>query len=412
VTVTLTNVVTVTVEDTDAMPQEGLLVYVFDGDTYLSLNGTTDEFGQVDFNLLPGDYRFRADLNGTQFWSGETNHCTIPGCTAATVTVTIPVTVTIEDQGGTLQVGIPVYAFDGTTYTGFNGTTDGDGEVSFTLPQGDYRFRADAEGYQFWSGEINHCAIPGCEGATVVVTLPVTVYVKNTDAVPQEGLPVYVFDEATYTGFHGSTDANGEVQLTLPQGDYRFRADLNGTQFWSGETDHCAIPGCLSVSITVTIPVTVRVQSQTGSPYPDLAVYVFSGESYTGFNGVSDGDGQVAFTLPEGSYRFRVDYDGVQFWSDEVDHCTIPGCLEALVEIPGGVGEVSVMIDYTYDPLYRLTEADYTHTGTGSTGEYFWYTYDAVGNRLTQQTHEVTNIYAYDIANPVSLRSRDGRPPD
>jgi hypothetical protein len=149
---------------------------------------------------------------------------------------------------------------------------------------------------------------------------------------------------------------------------------------------------------------TVTVQSQTGSPYPDLPVYVFSGESYTGFNGISDGDGQVEFTLPEGSYRFRADYDGVQFWSDEIDHCTIPGCLEALVEIPGGVGEVSVTIDYEYDPLYRLTAADY------STGEYFWYTYDAVGNRLTQQTHEGTNTYDYDIANPVSLRSRDERP--
>jgi RHS repeat-associated protein len=82
-----------------------------------------------------------------------------------------------------------------------------------------------------------------------------------------------------------------------------------------------------------------------------------------------------------------------QNWSGETDHCTIPGCLETQVEIPGGVGEVSVTIDYEYDPLYRLTEADY------STGEYFWYTYDAVGNRLTQETHEGTNTYAYDIAN-------------
>jgi RHS repeat-associated protein len=176
-------------------------------------------------------------------------------------------------------------------------------------------------------------------------------------------------------------------------GEYHFRAYFDSVQFWSDEVDQCTIPGCLNASITVTIPMTVTVQSQTGSSYPDLPVYVFSGESYTGFHGISDGDGQVAFTLPEGSYRFRADYDGVQFWSDEVDHCTIPGCLEAQVEIPGGVGEVSVTIDYEYDPLYRLTEADY------STGEYFWYTYDAVGNRLTQETHEGTNTYAYDIAN-------------
>jgi len=41
----------------------------------------------------------------------------------------------------------------------------------------------------------------------------------------------------------------------------------------------------------------------------------FDGESYTGFNGTTDAHGQVTFTLPQGSYRFRADYDGVSFWS-------------------------------------------------------------------------------------------------
>jgi hypothetical protein len=136
------------------------------------------------------------------------------------------------------------------------------------------------------------------------------------------------------------------------------------------------IPGCESASITVTIPIIVTVQSQTGSPYPDLPVYAFSGESYTGFHGTSDADGQVAFTLPEGAYRFRADYthsgtgDGVQFWSDDVDHCTIPGCLEAQVEIPGGVGEVSITIDYTYDPLREASRSAAEGLSTDGGGLY------------------------------------------
>ena len=64
------------------------------------------------------------------------------------------------------------------------------------------------------------------------------------------------------------------------------------------------------------------------------------------------------------------------------------------MNIPGGVGgPVSVTIDYTYDPLQRLIAADY------STGEFFHYSYDAVGNRLTQDTLAGTNTYVYDIAN-------------
>jgi RHS repeat-associated protein len=50
-------------------------------------------------------------------------------------------------------------------------------------------------------------------------------------------------------------------------------------------------------------------------------------------------------------------------------------------------------VDYTYDPLYRLTAADY------STGQYYHYAYDAVGNRLSQQTHIGTTNYTYDSAN-------------
>ncbi len=56
-----------------------------------------------------------------------------------------------------------------------------------------------------------------------------------------------------------------------------------------------------------------------------------------------------------------------------------------------------VTIDYIYDPLYRLTEANY------STGDYYHYSYDTVGNRLTQETLignvPLTNTYTYDAAN-------------
>jgi YD repeat-containing protein len=52
---------------------------------------------------------------------------------------------------------------------------------------------------------------------------------------------------------------------------------------------------------------------------------------------------------------------------------------------------------YTYDPLYRLAGATY------SSGEFFEYTYDAVGNRLSETTHLGTTAYAYDDANRLAL---------
>jgi len=53
----------------------------------------------------------------------------------------------------------------------------------------------------------------------------------------------------------------------------------------------------------------------------------------------------------------------------------------------------NVTITYTYDPLYRLTAADY------SDGKYYHYTYDAVGNRLTASDQSSVTSYRYDDAN-------------
>jgi YD repeat-containing protein len=60
------------------------------------------------------------------------------------------------------------------------------------------------------------------------------------------------------------------------------------------------------------------------------------------------------------------------------------------------------VINYTYDGLYRLTDANY------STGQHFQYAYDAVGNRTTQTatitSTQVTN-YVYDAANRLTNRT-------
>jgi len=53
-------------------------------------------------------------------------------------------------------------------------------------------------------------------------------------------------------------------------------------------------------------------------------------------------------------------------------------------------------IVYTYDNLYRLTNADYT------TGESYAYEYDPVGNRLKQIINGDTTDYLYDAANRLS----------
>jgi len=58
-------------------------------------------------------------------------------------------------------------------------------------------------------------------------------------------------------------------------------------------------------------------------------------------------------------------------------------------------------IDYVYDALGRLLEANYAD------GSYFHYTYDEVGNRLTETTLSGATLYSYDAANRLIATSTD-----
>jgi RHS repeat-associated protein len=442
-TVTVTKPLSVTVQDPNGAAKSGIKVYAFDGTTYTNFSDTTDANGQVTFTLQQGSYRFRADLNGTQFWSGAQNHCDLPGCESASVTMTNGTIVNVQDTDGAAKPGIKVYAFNGATYTNYSSTTNANGQAVFTLPQGNYRFRADLNGTQFWSASQNDCTVPSCGSATVTVTKPLTVTVQDTDGGTKSGIKVYAYNGSTYANFSGTTDANGQVTFTLQQGSYRFRADLNGTQFWSAAQNDCTVPSCSSDTVTVTIPLSVTVQTADGTAQAGIKVYTYNGATYTNFSATTNASGQATFTLPQGNYRFRADYSGAQYWSGASNHCAVPGCTAVtvtvgpqptntptptsastpLVSLPQDFNVMlklpsafkvqydlsantfqqqssTTTINYEYDPLYRLTSADY------STGDYYHYAYDAVGNRLTEETQLGTKNYVYDNAN--RLASVDG----
>ena len=71
----------------------------------------------------------------------------------------------------------------------------------------------------------------------------------------------------------------------------------------------------------------------------------------------------------------------------------LPEPAPALAPLGAPVTTTHRVISYTYDSLYRLTAATY------STGEYYQYAHDAVGNRLSLTTHEDVINYQYDDAN-------------
>jgi hypothetical protein len=382
--ITTTVPVVITVLDTDGQPDIGLTVQAYDGSTYVSYSGTSNGLGQVSFTMPEGNYRFRAVKNGVAFWSGTSNHCSVPGCTSAAITTTIPVTVTVLNLSGQPEAGLSVQVFDDSTYAGYSATTNAQGQVTFTMTGGSYRFRTMKNGRFFWSGGSNHCSIPGCTTAGITVDNTVVVTVLDTGGNPEAGLSVRAYDGDTYMGIAAYTNSQGQAALALPAGNFRFRVAKNGTAFWSETSNHCTVPGCTSASITTTLPVTITVLDSNSAPELGLTVQAYNGSTYVWYSGVTNGSGQVTFTLPQGSYRFRAVKNGTVFWSGTSNHCTVPGCTSASITttIPVAVTilnlsgqpeaglSVQVFNESTYAGYASVTDAQGQVTFTLPQGSY------------------------------------------
>jgi hypothetical protein len=292
----------------------GVPVYVYtEAGSYLKLNATTDDNGNASFRLPTGNYRFRADYQGCQYWS------------TAAIAADADTPVAIDAGGGVFGLtvdtgagalpGCRVYVFSaGGTYLGMNGTTDENGLVAFALADGAYKFRADHLGYQFWTTDYT---IP--DDLSAVFAIPhqdcrVTLDVTYPAPAGLAGVRLYLYTAAgAYMNQNYLTDANGQVIFTLPDTDYKLRADYLGSQFWSElfrSADRTLTIDRGAVKVTVLA---------AGSPLEEAVVYLYTeAGAYLGQTRTTDAAGKVSFILPDETFTFRVDHSGSQTWSEVV----------------------------------------------------------------------------------------------
>jgi RHS repeat-associated protein len=220
--------------------------------------------------------------------------------------------------------------------------------------------------------------------------------------------------------------------LILPFGNYRFRADKSGTQYWSGPSNHCTVPGCTTAAITVTTGGANnggRALAQTRLPVNDpsllllaplamLALARRKGKRQrwatlaaamllvvavmgTGMTLAGDDGAPVVLAAPS-DLRGLGDLEGLPRAQDFAPRMSAVVARSAASQ---ALTTTTTVIHYAYDPLQRLTSATY------SDGKSFQYEYDAVGNR-TVSTQTITSTlvtsYTYDAAN--RLTSVNGVP--
>ncbi len=138
--------------------------------------------------------------------------------------------------------------------------------------------------------------------------------VYGIDIDPLQGVNVYLFTGAgSYQGINQLTDANGQVIFNVPEKDYKVRADYMSAQYWSD------VFSWQDVEVDINHGAAIVHVTDSGQDLYDVPVYLFTGSgSYLSRMERTDSSGQVQFLLPADSYKFRVDYDGTQYWSDVI----------------------------------------------------------------------------------------------
>ena len=347
------------------LPQEGVKVYLFSASgSYLGIYETTGSDGKVLFRIPESVYKFRADYQGSQFWSGEETLTTDQVNPVNISTGGGSFIVTVQTDAAGPVAGVNCYVFnEADVYLGMFGATDADGQVSFDLSNGAYKFLVDCLGHQFWS---ETAIIPDISATQVTIEKETVEVTVTTAGGPAGDIRVYLFSESgSYLGIYEVTDENGQVSFDLPVGsNFKFRADILGSQYWS-EITTISGGGTNSVPVdTVGGLFQVTVEKVSDNPMEGIKVYLFSETgSYLNRYEVTDSSGEVTFDVSEGIYKVRADYLGYQFWTDEI---TVTQDTDIDVVIPHQQVEISVqgVFQTASDPMEMVKVYLFTPTGS------------------------------------------------
>lgn len=293
--------VVVTVVDTNGAPQSGLGVAANRTDGTQAAYQVTNGSGQTTFSLVAASYVFSTNYYNFDFTSTT---CATPDCTAATITIAPPVTVTVVDTSGAPQANVGVAALDAQGSELNYVWTDGNGHAVMSVPGGPTTFSLMFGNLEFDSAS---CVVPGCTSAAIVVTQPITVSVFDTNGTPRAQVGVAGQDASGNEVNYATTDANGQASMSLPVGTGRFQVvQRDGSaEFYS---QSCTVPGCTTATITVSVPVlatfsvgNLAIEEIGGADGISAAWAVNASGQIVGYEGPSDSDSTAFLWTPPGS---------------------------------------------------------------------------------------------------------------
>lgn len=283
--------------------------------------GNTGSDGTVSLDMAEGNFKFRAIYQGHNYWSDVIS---LHQATSATIkTGQQSFSVRVVDAAGNGISGVRVYSYNSAGgWAGKYGNTDSDGTVTLDMSAGDFKFRAYYQGHTYWSDTIS---IPAVSSTTIQTNQQAfSVRVIDSSGAGLNRVLVYAYtNNGAWTGKYGYTDGNGNLNLDLANGEFKFRVYYQVQNFWS---DVVSVPQTTSKTIKIDQEnLTITVVNQDGKPMNKEVVYVYTSKGhYAGVYARTGADGTVTVSLSNGAYRIR----SRNYWSKTV---TVLGASEVKV---------------------------------------------------------------------------------
>lgn len=341
-------------------PIADVSVYVYTADgQYLGIYATTDAEGNVSFTLAEGvEYLFKTEILGNEYWS------------SAITVIDGGESVSIDTGGGTFSfsvgestdiplAAIQTYLFNETgTYLGLSSVTNSQGEVFYTVPEGSYQFRVDYLGYQFWSESFY--ISQNSTGSLLIPHKDLEIFVGSinsrnvTKPLADVTLSLYT-TTGTELDQTVTSDNKGRAVFHVPEKEYKVQAMYLASPYWSDAfiwNDAEIIIETGSAVATVTT---------LGEILRDVPVTVMSSSGIDLVTDTSNGKGEVEFLLAAGTYLFRADYQGHQYFSPETEVFIFQES-QAEIEVGGGNFVLSLQTE-NGTPLNRVETSVYTADG-------------------------------------------------
>jgi len=308
--------VIVTFEDGSEVPIAGANIDFYKATGEYAYSGEpTNSIGRSESYLFPGHYKARASKDFAFHYSAEFTH---PDNIGPIKIKVVGGTMTVKVKSGDTPIeGAITYVYDTFGhYLSKNSATNSDGICTFSLDNGNYKFRADVSGITYYSEDVTFPDQTYVEIDTGGGDIYCRVIDGGDNPIPN--VRVYLFRASgSYFGRYANTNTTGLAFFPNVPGAtlFKFRVDYLAYRLWSQEfgASHGSV-------IDVNVgggTIYVNVTDGSGFPIQNTRTYLFTESgSYSGKWSNTNDTGIATYErVAAGWFKIRIDYLAQRFWS-------------------------------------------------------------------------------------------------